>query len=279
MFGFEPNQKAILHLTWMAFFLTFAAWFNLAPFNTTLMATEGLTEYQVRMLMVANVALTIPARVFIGSLVDRFGPKRVFVWILLLAAGASFLFAAARTFNGLLASRLMMGVVGAGFVVGIKIIADWFPPQKMGTAQGLYAGWGNFGAAAAAFSLPPLAAFYSLDMGWRVAAGVSGLLCLIWSGVYHLWARDVPATVNPLRLGLEHSIPVSSRRDLWLQMILLGPVYAAMGMLFWRLAEAVAPPLGSFGLEWAWVGIGAAYIWHAWVCFRFNQERLQKPPL
>lgn len=151
MFGFSKERQAILHLTWIAFFLLFVAWFNMAPFNTTLMAVLGLTREQINILMICNVALTIPARTLIGSMVDRFGPRKIFIWILVFSSLVCFQFAIADEFHELVVSRLLMGIVGAGFVVGIKMIAEWFPPDRMGIAQGIYAGWGNFGAAAAAF--------------------------------------------------------------------------------------------------------------------------------
>ena len=156
MFEFNRDQKAILHLTWIAFFLTFVSWFNMAPFNTTLQAVTGLTSDQIKLLMICNVALTIPARIVIGSLVDRYGPKRVFTSLLVFAGAVSIYFSLATSFGEFLVSRLLMGCAGAGFVVGIKMIAEWFPPDRMGTAQGIYAGWGNFGAAAALFALPPI---------------------------------------------------------------------------------------------------------------------------
>ena len=277
MFGFDRQQQAILHLTWMAFFLTFVAWFNLAPFNTTLMATQGLTENQVRALMICNVALTIPARIVIGSLVDACGPRRVFVWILLFAAGVSALFATARTFPEFLVSRLLMGVVGAGFVVGIKMIAEWFPPGKMGTAQGIYAGWGNFGAAAAVFALPLVAELFPRELGWRVAAGLSGLLCLVWAGVYHRFAREIPERAAAFPVSLEHFIEVTSRRDLVLQILLLVPIYTALGLLVVKLA---APPVALLAPEVFWVFLfllSGLFAWNAVTCIRYNQDRIASP--
>ena len=131
MFGFDRDQQAILHLTWIAFFLTFVAWFNMAPFNTTLQAVAGLSSDQIKLLMICNVALTIPARILIGSLVDRYGPKQVFTGLLLFAGTVSLYFAMATTFSEFLICRLLMGCAGAGFVVGIKMIAEWFPPDRM----------------------------------------------------------------------------------------------------------------------------------------------------
>ena len=136
MLGFTETQSRTLHLTWIAFFLTFVAWFNMAPFNTTIMHQLGLTETQINILMICNVVLTIPARIIIGTLTDHYGPQKVFSGLLLFAGVVCITFSLAQSFEGLFINRLLMGVVGGGFVVGIKMIAEWFPDNKMGTAQG-----------------------------------------------------------------------------------------------------------------------------------------------
>ena len=61
------------------------------------------------------------------------------------------IFATATSFNQLVVGRLLMGIVGAGFVIGIRMTAEWFPPKEVGTAEGIYGGWGNFGSAFSAF--------------------------------------------------------------------------------------------------------------------------------
>ena len=40
------------------------------------------------------------------------------------------------------------------------MVAEWFPAKETGYAQGLYAGFGNFGSAAAAMTLPTLALIF-----------------------------------------------------------------------------------------------------------------------
>ena len=102
MLGFNGSQSRILHLTWIAFFLTFVAWFNMAPFNTTIMHQLKLTDDQINILMICNVALTIPARVIIGSLTDQYGPQNVFTGLLLFAGLVCIGFSMAQSFDGLL---------------------------------------------------------------------------------------------------------------------------------------------------------------------------------
>ncbi len=274
MFGFGGQQKSVLHLTWVAFFLTFVAWFNMAPFHTAMMKFAGLSLDQVHILMIANVALTIPARILIGALVDSYGPKNVFCGLLLFASGICFYFALATEFTEFLIARLLMGIVGAGFVVGIKMIAEWFPPGKMGIAQGIYAGWGNFGAAAAAFSLPVVALLFPEETGWRVATAFSGLLCLLWAGVYWKYAQEIPEQGRNFKVNLVHSIEVTSRRDLVLQIGLLVPIYGALLVFIWKLTDHPLPLLSS-GTAWLlYGGISGLFVFSAWDCIRNNLSRI-----
>src|SRR5579883_1199094 len=172
LFSFK-NRYRILHLTWFAFFLTFVCWFNFAPFATTIGKELGLSDPQIKTLGICNVALTIPARIIIGMLLDRFGPRITYSALLIYAVVPCVMTATAHDFNQLVWSRLLMGIVGSGFVVGIRMVAEWFPPKEIGSAQGIYGGWGNFGAAAAEFGLPSLAvgtAFLSGNStNWRLA--------------------------------------------------------------------------------------------------------------
>jgi NNP family nitrate/nitrite transporter-like MFS transporter len=274
MFEFNRDQKAILHLTWIAFFLTFVSWFNMAPFNTTLQAVAGLTSDQIKLLMICNVALTIPARIVIGSLVDRHGPRKVFTGLLMFTGAVSLYFSLATSFGEFLVSRLLMGCAGAGFVVGIKMIAEWFPPNRMGTAQGIYAGWGNFGAAAALFALPPIAALFSQELGWRVATAFSGFLCLVWAGVYHRWAREVPGRAEEFPVSLENTIEVTSKKDLVLQILLMIPLYTAIGLLIWKLSSSPAFPGGLTMSTILLAGVVGIFILNAIRCAKINLPRV-----
>ncbi len=167
------GRYRVLHLTWFAFFLTFVVWFNFAPLTGAVGESLGLTDQQLKIIGLCNVALTVPARVFIGMALDRWGPRRVYGAILLYAAVPTLVFATARTFEVLVASRLAMSIVGAGFVVGIRMVSEWFPSDEIGTAEGVYGGWGNFGSAAAALTLPTVA---GLTGGWRFAIAATGFV-------------------------------------------------------------------------------------------------------
>jgi len=90
-----------LHLAWVAFFLTFVVWFNHAPLMGSIKEAFNLTPQQVKALLILNVALTIPARIVIGILVDKFGPKNIFSSLLVVSSLICFGFASAQTFEQL----------------------------------------------------------------------------------------------------------------------------------------------------------------------------------
>jgi len=277
MLGFTETQSRTLHLTWIAFFLTFVAWFNMAPFNTTIMYQLGLKEAEINILMICNVALTIPARIAIGSLTDQYGPQKVFSGLLIFAGLVCFAFSMSQNFESLLINRLLMGIVGGGFVVGIKMIAEWFPQNKMGTAQGIYAGWGNFGAAAAAFSLPLIAIPFSIETGWRVATAFSGILCIIWAFVYFRFCQDIPERNKDYKIDIHGTIEVHSKKDLVLQSILLFPVYAALILFVWKLT---GHPLNLIPLLISWIliaGLSGVFISNLIQCWKYNLPRIENP--
>lgn len=125
------GRYRILHLTWFAFFLTFVCWFNFAPFATTIGKELSLTPEQIKTLGICNLALTIPARIIIGMLLDRFGPRITYSSLLIFSAVPCLATALSQDFNQLVLSRLLMGIVGSGFVVGIRMVSEWFPPRRL----------------------------------------------------------------------------------------------------------------------------------------------------
>jgi len=78
------------------------------------------------------------ARIIVGMVLDRYGPG-----YLLMAVGLychSLAFALAQNFDQLVYSRLALSIVGCGFVIGIRMVAEWFVPE-IGLAEGIYGGW------------------------------------------------------------------------------------------------------------------------------------------
>ena len=207
------GKTRILHLTWFAFFLTFLVWFNHAPLLVAIKDSMGLSDQQIKMLLILNVALTIPARIIIGMLVDVFGPRLIYSLLLFVSSFLCFFFAVADTFEMLALARFLMGFVGAGFVIGIRIVSEWYPAKQVGLAEGVYKGLGNVGSAAAAVSLPALALLFGGDDGWRYATGLTGVLTLVYSVVYYFSVTDTPAGSTYFKPNKTGGLEVTSKKD------------------------------------------------------------------
>ena len=136
LLNFRSPKIRTLHFTWLAFFLTFVVWFNHAPLSGVISKAFDLTPLQWKALLVLNVALTIPSRIVIGMLVDKFGPRAMFSILLMVAGVLCTFFALAQTFEQLALARFLMGFIGAGFVVGIRLVGEWFPAKEVGMAAG-----------------------------------------------------------------------------------------------------------------------------------------------
>jgi len=229
------GKMRILHLTWFAFFLSFFVWFNMAPLVGMMRETLHLTDQQIKTLFILNVALTIPARIIVGMLVDHFGPRRMYSLLLATGAFLCFGFAFADEYEQLALMRFLLGFVGAGFVIGIRMVSEWFPAKQVGVAEGIYGGWGNFGSAAAAMTLPTIALWYGGDHGWRYAIATTGVIALIYSVIYFFSVTDTPKGSTYFKPKKSGAMEVTSKGDFFLYIVMNVPMYAALALLTWKL--------------------------------------------
>lgn len=277
LFDFSQEKIRTLHLTWVAFFVSFMVWFAHAPLMPFIREAMALNDQQVKVLLILNVAMTIPARIVVGMLVDRYGPRILFSVILILGGGVSILFALAQDYEQLALLRFLSGFVGAGFVVGIRMISEWFPARQTGIAQGIYGGWGNFGSAGAAMLLPFVAANVGGDDGWRYAIIGAGLLSIAYGAFYYWRARNTPrgsTYFKPKKMG---AMEVTSGGDLILYMLMNIPMLLALGVLTWKLSPAQMGLLSDPASYAIYLTLIAVYLIQVWKIWHVNSHVLKQP--
>ncbi len=237
LFSFQGKMR-ILHLSWMAFFVTFLVWFNAAPLLQSIALSLGVSQQEIVALVTVNVAIAVPARVLIGMLTDKYGPRLMYSLLLVVCSLPCFWFAMADTLAEAALARFFVGLIGAGFVIGIRLVSEWFPANELGTAEGIYGGWGNFGSAVAAFTLPALALWFGGENGWRYAIALTGLISLGFGFLFYVGVRDTPkgsTYFKPKTLG---AMEVTSVGDLYLLLLAKLPMYLCLGILAWRVSPA-----------------------------------------
>lgn len=263
------GKMRILHLSWIAFFLSFYVWFNHAPLMASIRESLNLSSQEVKVLLILNVALTIPARVVIGMLVDQYGPRRMYALLLFISSFLCFGFSMADTFEQMAIMRFLLGFVGAGFVIGIRMVGEWFPAKQVGLAEGIYGGWGNFGSAAAAMSLPALAMFFG---GWRYAVGMTGVLSLIFSVIYYCSVSDTPKGSTYFKPKKNGAMEVTSAGDFYLYLAMNIPMYAALAVLAWKLGPSNLGLIGGAATTLIYAGLLGIYLFQSFRVLQINKQ-------
>ncbi|NOI91379.1 NarK family nitrate/nitrite MFS transporter [Vibrio splendidus] len=271
LLSFKGKMKT-LHLSWMAFFITFVVWFNFAPLLQMVKTTLGLSTEEIKTLLILNVALTIPARVAVGMLTDRYGPRLVYSSLLAVCSIPCFMFAMADSFIQAAIARFLLGFIGAGFVVGIRLVSEWFPHNELGTAEGIYGGWGNFGSAAAAFTLPTLALAFGGEDGWRYAVGITGVMSLAFSFVFYKNVTDTPKGSTYFKPAQVTAMEVTSKGDFFFLLIMKIPMYAALALLTWKLSPTNINMLSDMAVYSVYAGLAALYVYEVSQVWKVNKN-------
>src|SRR5690606_56302 len=234
LFNLRDPKIRTLHITWFAFFLSFVAWFSHAPLMPFIKQSLALTDAEIKALLILNVALTIPARILVGVLVDKFGPRAIYSMLLVVSSFFAFGFAFSSSYEQLALFRFLLGFVGAGFVIGIRLVSEWFPARHLGLAEGIYGGWGNFGAAAAAMVLPTLAVAFGGVDGWRYALVCVGITTLVYGLYFYRAIRNTPEGATYFKPKKSGGLEVTSRADFYFYLIMNIPMFLALAVLIWK---------------------------------------------
>ncbi len=275
LLNFKDPKIKTLHITWFAFFLSFLVWFSHAPLMVFIKEAFDLTTPQVKALLILNVALTIPARIVIGMLVDKFGPRIIYSGLLIISSFICIGFAMADSFEQLALFRFLLGFVGAGFVIGIRLVGEWFPAKHVGVAEGIYGGWGNFGSAAGAMTLPTIALLFGGDDGWRYALGLTGVIAGIYGLYFYSAARNTPKGSTYFKPKKSGGLEVTSRGDFYFYLLMNVPMYLALGILAWKLSPSGVGLLTAETMVIMWIGLSALFLFQTHAIYQVNKDNLK----
>jgi MFS family permease len=146
---------------------------GLPALGPAIQETFGLTLVEVTAVFTSFAVGTVATLLAWGVLADRVGERFVIAGGVgaasLLMAGV----AASEGYPALLGGVALAGALGAsGIAASGRAVFHWFPRDERGLALGLRQTAVPVGAAAASFSLPPLAAGAGLDAALYALAGV-----------------------------------------------------------------------------------------------------------
>lgn len=198
LLNFSTPPMRAFHMTWFAFFLCFFAWFGIAPLMAVVRQELHLTKEQIGWCIIGSVAITILARFLTGWLCDRFGPRRTYTAVLVLGSLPVLGIGLAHNFETFLLFRVLIGGIGASFVITQYHTSVMFAPNCVGTANAVTAGWGNLGGGVVQLVMPLLFTFFVAVLGlgeywgWRACMMLSGVVCLLTGIAYFFLTQDLP---------------------------------------------------------------------------------------
>ena len=199
IFSGKGVQMRTFHITWLTFFFCFFAWFGMAPLMKIAKEQLHLTKDQIGNIQIASVSATIIARLLIGRLVDKYGPRIIYTWLLVICAIPVLLIGTSHSYTSFLLFRLAIGVIGASFVITQFHTSVMFAPNIKGTANATAGGFGNAGGGAANFFMPMIASgfvglgFCTKEDSWRYAMTVPGVMLLVCAFLYYKYTKDTAA--------------------------------------------------------------------------------------
>ena len=186
------DNRRHLALGTISFTVCFAAWGLIGAFAPHFREVFHLSPGETAFLVAVPVLLGSLARLPMGMLTDRFGGRAIFA-LLMAAVGLPVWMAPAQsTYNSLIVVAFLLGLAGSSFAIGVGYVSRWTPPERQGSALGVY-GLGNIGQSAAVFLGPVLAARVGIPAVFR---GVAVLL-VVWAAVFAALARNAPARTAP----------------------------------------------------------------------------------
>ncbi|HTQ66519.1 MAG TPA: MFS transporter [Puia sp.] len=170
-----------------------------------------------------------------GALGDRFGPRAVFIRIVLLWSLFTMLTGLATGLLSLILIRFLFGIGESGSYPNISIvISRWFPVNEMGRAITRIGVGAHLGSALAPLFIVPLAVAY----GWRMPFFVNGVIGLIWVAICFYWFRNSPSEMKNISQKEKEYIEGSCRHRPnqrlipWKYIFRHPTLWALMGMFF-----------------------------------------------
>lgn len=183
-----PQKGRVAVLVWstIGFTVMFAVWLQFGVLGIPIRDEFGLTDVQLSWITAVAVLNGSIWRLPAGILADKFGGKKVFVFMLASTAIPAYFVAHASSYAWLLVFAFFVGFAGNSFSVGIAWTSAWWPQNRQGFALGVF-GAGNVGASVTKFIGPGLIAAVPaagllggiIPGGWRFVPFIYMLLLLV----------------------------------------------------------------------------------------------------
>lgn len=252
-------------ITLCAFFLFFKYVLQVSP---SVMTKELMTEFQINGVGLGNLAATyfyayLVTQLFVGPLLDRYSPRYLTAFAILLCAWGAFAFARADSITAALLSRALMGAGTAFATVSyMKMSALWFRPNQVAFVDGLLATAAMAGALCGQVPLNLLVQ----HSGWRDSLIYCGMVGVIFAIVFFLVVKDKKTDATAVKakmIQLSDIRALFKDRKNWLLTLYSGLAFTPIAVLgglwgnpFFEVAHGLTSTEAAYFSSLIFLGLG-----------------------
>ena len=174
------STNLVLFMVCLMYGLTYIDRINVNTAGPSISHDLHLSTVQLGWVFSAFGWAYLALQVWGGWLSDKFGARLTLTVCGIIWAGSTMLIGLVGSFTALIVCRVILGLgEGATFPTATRALADWFPAEKRGFAQGITHSFARLGN----FFTPPLVALLIALGSWRLSFMVLGGVSLLWSVV------------------------------------------------------------------------------------------------
>lgn len=204
----------------------------------SMMKTFGVTGQGFGVISAFYFYAYAPTQLPAGVLYDRYGPRKLMTFAIILCALGSAFFASTDSVLTACIGRFLIGIGSAFSFIGVLVLlARWFPPYYFAILAGIAQLMSSVGAM---FGEVPLAALIG-QVGWRNASFILSGVGFILAGFFWIFIRDYPHQQN-------QTIPNHYLRDEWKRLIAV--CKHAHTWIIGSYAFAIWTPIAVFAALW-----------------------------
>lgn len=228
----------------------------------------------------AYAPMQLPA----GLLFDRYGPRKLMTFALVLCAIGSFFFASTDSLITAAFGRFLIGIGSAFSFIGVLVLVSrWFPPQQFALLAGVAQLMSSVGAM---FGEMPLATLIEY-VGWRNASFILSVVGLILAFFMWMIIRDFPdhstqqPTTRKWRDEWRRLHMVCSRSYTWITGAYACAIWTPIAVFaaLWgvpylqqKFGISVISASGLCSMIWLGIGVGSPLL--GWISDRINSRRV-----
>lgn len=228
-----PRAWMAVALLWVVGCLNYLDRVMITTMRTSIKEAISMTEAQFGLLTTAFLVVYALLNPFAGYLADRFNRSRVIVWSLLVWSFVTWLTAHARTYEQLIATRLLMGISEACYLpAALALVADYHQGSTRSLATGILLGGVMVGGAAGG-----LGGWLAERHQWTYPFQLFGLIGIGFSVVLAFLLRDPPAAGDHAGRPASKSLPGGIRAAL---RSLFGSGAFIVAFVYWGLLGIAA---------------------------------------